>query len=208
MHWRLCLRTTSFADDDDTKASGALQSAATVLDEIQGAPDQGMPEEVLGSAECVAVVPSMLKAGFIVGAGTARRRQLPDSKRLERSGFLYDWGRQLRLADRRPGRRSGNADHEQGRNEEPAVQQIQAGRRCQRSCRPVGRHASADTDWKMRAQVLTYSRARGAFRRPRTQRRGHQAGQRQHAGVLRPHGAVQDVADRKHRGTRRVPTRS
>ena len=43
-----------------------------MLDEIESAPDQGIPEEVLGSAECVAVVPSMLKGGFIVGARYGR----------------------------------------------------------------------------------------------------------------------------------------
>src|SRR3954447_3753521 len=45
-----------------------LQSAATVLDEIMAAPDKGVPEEILKSAQCVAVVPSMLKGGFVVGA--------------------------------------------------------------------------------------------------------------------------------------------
>ena len=66
-----CLSASAYAadpSDDKTKASDRLQAAGTVLDEIQSAPDQGIPEEVLGSAECVAVVPSMLKGGFIVGA--------------------------------------------------------------------------------------------------------------------------------------------
>src|SRR5215470_1414382 len=64
-----CLTTTGFAaDEDKNKAEDRVKAAATVLDEIQGAPDQGIPEEVLSSAECVAVVPTMLKGGFIVGA--------------------------------------------------------------------------------------------------------------------------------------------
>ncbi len=41
--------------------------------------------------------------------------------------------------------------------------QFKLGRRCVVAAGPVGRHAAADTDWKMRAQVLTYSRARGVF---------------------------------------------
>src|SRR6201982_2732898 len=61
-----------FAADEDTKASKRVEAAGSVLDEIQGAPDQGIPEEVLGSAECVAVVPSMIKGGFIVGARFGR----------------------------------------------------------------------------------------------------------------------------------------
>src|SRR2546427_12072943 len=76
----LCLLTTllSAAEEGDTKAIKRVESAATVLDEIQGAPDQGIPQEVLGSAECVAVIPTLLKGGFIVGGrdgkGVARCR--------------------------------------------------------------------------------------------------------------------------------------
>src|SRR5882757_7904351 len=55
------------AAEADTKASKRVESAGTVLDEIQGAPDQRIPEEVLGSAECVAVIPTLLKGGFVVG---------------------------------------------------------------------------------------------------------------------------------------------
>src|SRR5437016_7982714 len=69
----LCLFTIFLsADDADTKASRRVESAATVLDEIQNAPDQGIPEEVLGSAECVAVIPSLLKAGFVFGGRFGR----------------------------------------------------------------------------------------------------------------------------------------
>src|SRR6202795_4248597 len=60
------------ADDDQNKAADRLKAAATVLDEIEAAPDTGIPEEVLGSAECVAVVPSLLKGGFIVAARYGR----------------------------------------------------------------------------------------------------------------------------------------
>jgi len=70
------LAAAAFADDresgKESKAQDRVQAAADVLDEIQAAPDQGIPEEVLGSAECVAVVPSMLKAGFVVGARYGR----------------------------------------------------------------------------------------------------------------------------------------
>src|SRR6202521_5539204 len=71
------LAATAFAADDKasekaSKAQDRVQAAADVLNEIQGAPDQGIPAEVLGSAECVAVVPSMLKGGFVVGAHYGR----------------------------------------------------------------------------------------------------------------------------------------
>src|SRR5882762_7812170 len=56
----------------DNKTVARVQAAAEVLNEIESAPDQGIPEEVLGSAECVAVVPSLLKGGFIVAANYGR----------------------------------------------------------------------------------------------------------------------------------------
>src|ERR1051326_8525383 len=49
-------------------AAGRADSAATVLNEIMASPDKGIPGEILGSAKCVAVVPSLLKGGFVVGA--------------------------------------------------------------------------------------------------------------------------------------------
>src|SRR6202047_4268229 len=55
------------AAEANTKASGRVEAAGTVLDEIEAAPDKGIPEEVLGSAECVAVVPSLLNGGFVFG---------------------------------------------------------------------------------------------------------------------------------------------
>src|SRR5271166_509801 len=69
----VCLAALSFAaDENENKADDRVQAAADVLNEIQSAPDQGMPENVLGSAECVAVVPTMLNGGFIVGARFGR----------------------------------------------------------------------------------------------------------------------------------------
>src|SRR5437867_11175434 len=69
----LGLAASAFAGDDtDNKAADRVKAAATVLEEIQSAPDTGIPDEVMGSAECVAVVPSMLKAGFVFGARYGR----------------------------------------------------------------------------------------------------------------------------------------
>ena len=70
-----CLAIPTIAADDEkdqNKAEDRIKAASTVLEEIESAPDQGIPEEVLGSAECVAVVPTMLKGGFIVGARYGR----------------------------------------------------------------------------------------------------------------------------------------
>src|ERR1700693_5825583 len=74
-----CFQATFlFADEDtkgaeaNTKAAGRVEAAGTILDEIQAAPDKGIPEEVLGSAECVAVVPSLLNGGFVFGGRYGR----------------------------------------------------------------------------------------------------------------------------------------
>src|ERR1700680_3030311 len=71
----LCLNLASFGADEQSRTSKAAlraQAAADVLEEIQGAPDKGIPQEVLGSAECVAVVPSLLNGGFIFGGRYGR----------------------------------------------------------------------------------------------------------------------------------------
>jgi lipid-binding SYLF domain-containing protein len=161
----LCLLTTILsAADEDTKATKRVESAATVLDEIQGAPDQGIPEEVLGSAECVAVVPTLLKGGFVVGGrygkGVASCRTPKGwsapafftigggSFGLQIGGEAVDLVMLIMNKDGMKNLLSSN---------------FKLGADASAAAGPVGRHASANTDWKMRAQVLTYSRARGAF---------------------------------------------
>src|SRR6202035_578487 len=71
----LSLCSSALAADDqakESKATDRVQAAADVLNEIQSAPDKGIPREILSKAECVAVVPSLLKGGFIVGAKYGR----------------------------------------------------------------------------------------------------------------------------------------
>jgi SH3 domain-containing YSC84-like protein 1 len=163
----ICLTAMAFAADDsdnDTKAADRIQAAAEVLNEIQGTPDQGIPSEVLGSAECVAVVPSMLKGGFIVGAhygrGVASCRtpkgwSAPAFFIMEGGSFGLQIGGQavdlvmLIMND------NGMKNLLSSQFKLGADASVAAG--------PVGRQAAADTDWKMRAQVLSYSRASGVF---------------------------------------------
>src|SRR5215470_12972692 len=68
----LAFAASAFAADEDNQAAKRVKAASAVLEEIQTAPDTGIPDEVMGSAECVAVVPSMLKAGFMFGAQYGR----------------------------------------------------------------------------------------------------------------------------------------
>jgi SH3 domain-containing YSC84-like protein 1 len=149
---------------DSNKAVDRVESAATVLKEIQSAPDQGMPENILASAECVAVVPSMLKGGFIVGGRygrgvascrTAKGWSAPAFFSMEGGSFGFQIGGQAVDLVMLIMNQEGMANLLSSKFQLGADASVAAG--------PVGRHAAADTDWKMRAQVLTYSRARGVF---------------------------------------------
>jgi lipid-binding SYLF domain-containing protein len=161
------LCSLSFADDEPKKESKAVdrvQAAADVLNEIQAAPDAGIPQEVLGSAECVAVVPSMLKGGFIVGAkygrGLASCRtpkgwSAPAFFVVAGGSFGFQIGGQavdlvMLIMNQNGMKHLLSSEFALG-----ADASVAAG--------PVGRHAEGNTDWKMRAEVLTYSRARGLF---------------------------------------------
>jgi SH3 domain-containing YSC84-like protein 1 len=157
----------SLAADDqaaESKAVDRAQTAADVLNEIQGAPDKGIPQEVLGSAECVAVVPSMLKGGFIVGAKYGRGlASCRTPKGWSAPAFFVVTG--------------GSIGFQIGGQAVDLVMLIMnndgmkhllsskfaLGADASVAAGPVGRHAEGNTDWKMRAQVLTYSRARGVF---------------------------------------------
>jgi lipid-binding SYLF domain-containing protein len=163
----LSLNLASFAADEQSRTSKAAlraQAAADVLDEIQGAPDKGIPQEVLGSAECVAVVPSLLKGGFIVGGRFGRGlASCRTPKGWSAPAFFTVKG--------------GSVGFQIGGQAVDLVMlimnndgmqhllssQFSLGADASVAAGPVGRHAEGNTDWKMRAQVLTYSRARGIF---------------------------------------------
>src|SRR5579863_6922258 len=152
------------ADEKESKAADRVQAAADVLNEIQAAPDAGIPQEVLGSAECVAVVPSMLKGGFFVGGkygrGLASCRtpkgwSAPAFFTLTGGSFGLQIGGQavdlvMLIMNKEGMKHLLSSEFALG-----ADASVAAG--------PVGRHAEGNTDWKMRAEVLTYSRARGFF---------------------------------------------
>src|SRR6202161_2729925 len=158
------LGSLSFAAAEDTKVSERVQAAAEVLNDIQGAPDKGIPQEVLGSAECVAVVPSMLKGGFIVGAkygrGLASCRtekgwSAPAFFVVTGGSFGFQIGGQavdlVMLIMNKDGMKH------------LLTSEFALGADASVAAGPVGRHAEGNTDWKMRSEVLTYSRARGLF---------------------------------------------
>jgi lipid-binding SYLF domain-containing protein len=157
------LTSLAFAQDRE-KQLNRVQGAGEVLGEIMSAPDKGIPEEIFGSAKCVAIVPSLLKAGFVFGGeyghGVASCRtengwSAPAFFGVKGGSFGLQIGGQavdlvMLIMNERGMRNLLSSKFELG-----VDASVAAG--------PVGRHAEGATDWKMRAQVLTYSRARGVF---------------------------------------------
>jgi lipid-binding SYLF domain-containing protein len=145
-------------------AAGRVESSANVLNEIMSAPDKGIPEEILNSAKCVAVVPSLLKGGFIFGGAhgkgvatcrTADGWSAPAPFTITGGSFGLQIGLQgvdlVMLIMNQKGMQALLSS------------KFKLGADASAAAGPVGRHAEASTDWKMRAEVLTYSRARGLF---------------------------------------------
>ena len=154
----------AIAAEEPSEQVKRMDAAATVLDEIMGTPDKAIPEELLDSAKCVAVIPSMIKIGFVFGG--RHRRGIATCR--TKSGWSApapftvtggSWGLQI----------GGEAvdvvmlvmnDHGM---EKMLSGKFKIGADASAAAGPVGRHVEGETDWKMRAEVLTYSRARGAF---------------------------------------------
>jgi SH3 domain-containing YSC84-like protein 1 len=164
------LSAVAFSDDqnkepkDTNKAEDRIEAAATVIDEIESAPDTGIPEDVLGSAECVAVVPSLLKGGFIVAANYGRGvASCRTPTGWSAPAFLFTSGGSIGFQI------GGQAIDlimlimNQNGMKNLLSSEFKLGADASVAAGPIGRHAAADTDWKMKAQVLTYSRTRGVF---------------------------------------------
>jgi len=141
-----------------------LDNAGKVLHEIMAAPDNGIPEEVLEHARCVAVVPHMIKGGFVFGAENGRGvATCRTADGWSAPAFFAitggSWGLQIGLE---------GVDLVMIIQNERGMQRLlaskfQLGGDASAAAGPVGRHASADTDWKLNTEILTYSRAKGAF---------------------------------------------
>lgn len=158
------LTSPGWADSARESSTERLTKAGVVLQEIMAAPDKGIPEEVLEHARCVAVVPNMVKGGFIVGGrhgrGVATCRTADGwSAPAFFSIAGGSWGLQIGLE---------GVDLVMIIQNEKGMQQLlaskfQIGADASAAAGPVGRHASANTNWKMETEILTYSRARGVF---------------------------------------------
>jgi lipid-binding SYLF domain-containing protein len=161
----LVMATMTFAQSGPRNADiERVQSAAVILGQIMEAPDKAIPDSIMDGAKCIAIVPSMLNASFIFGAnygkGVATCRtetswSAPVFFKVEGGSFGFQAGGQasdlvliIRTMD-------GMQQLLQSKFKLGADASAAAG--------PVGRNAQAATDLTMRAQILTYSRARGLF---------------------------------------------
>jgi lipid-binding SYLF domain-containing protein len=150
---------------DQADIDKRIDAAADVLNEIMSTPDKAIPDKVMSDAKCIAVVPSMVKVAFVVGGNhgkgvaTCRTASGGWSAPAPMTVTGGSWGLQI----------GGQAiDLVMVVTNEHGMQQLlsskfKLGADASAAAGPVGRDAAADTDWKMKAEVLTYSRARGVF---------------------------------------------
>lgn len=155
---------TSNVSGAKAEAHDRLRDSGNVLNELMGTPDQAIPEKVLGDAKCVAVVPSMVKGGFVIGArhgrGVATCRT---GNGWSAPAFFTitggSWGPQIGVEA---------VDlvmlfmNDQGMKN-LLSSKFNIGGDASVAAGPVGRDASASTDASMQAGILTYSRSRGLF---------------------------------------------
>jgi lipid-binding SYLF domain-containing protein len=161
------LASASARADDTAHDEDRLENAGQVLKEIMNIPDD-IPQSLLDKADCVIVIPSVLKAAFIVGGSYGRGAMTcrsgenfqgpwgaPTMMALEGGSFGFQLGGQatdfVLLVMNHDGARS------------ILKSKVKLGGDASAAAGPVGRDAEADTDVAMRAEVLTYSRARGLF---------------------------------------------
>ncbi len=145
-------------------STARLETSGEVLKEIAAAPDKGIPEEVLNDAKCIVVVPHLIKGGFIFGAkhgrGVATCRT---GSGWSAPAFVSvgggSWGLQIGAE---------GVDLVMLVMNDKGLQHLLSSKfqitgEGSAAAGPVGRHASAGTDWKLNTELLTYSRSRGVF---------------------------------------------
>lgn len=149
---------------DNSDVQKRMDNAVDVLQQLSAAPDKGIPEDVLNSAKCVAIVPHMVKAGLGIGGehgkGVATCKNTsgwsaPSFFTISGGSFGFQIGAEgvdlVMLFMNEKGMQALLSD------------KFQVGGDASASAGPVGRDAAAGTDWKLKSPILTYSRSKGAF---------------------------------------------
>ena len=141
-----------------------LQSSVDVIHAIMATPDKGIPEEVLNDAKCIVVVPNLIKGGFVFGGKHGRGvASCRTAEGWSAPAFVSVSGGSAGLQIGLEGvdlvmlvmNDQGFQQLLSSKFELTGEGSVAAG--------PVGRHASAGTDWKMTTEVLSYSRSKGVF---------------------------------------------
>jgi len=141
-----------------------LQLSSDTLQAMINSPDKGIPEEVLNNAKCIVVVPHLVKGGFVIGGEHGRGVATCRTKEgWSAPAFVSigggSWGLQIGVE---------GVDLVMLVMNDHGLQHLlsskfQVGADASASAGPIGRHASAGTDWKMDSEILTYSRSKGVF---------------------------------------------
>src|ERR1700685_3342005 len=155
------------AKDDDTKDNDRIENAGTVFSEIVDIPDD-IPQDLLDKARCVIIFPSVLKAAFIVGGSYGRGVMTCRTH----ADYTGPWGAptMMALEGGSGGLQIGGQATDfvilvmNNRGADSVLHsKVKLGGDASIAAGPKGRDASADTDVTMRAEMLSYSRARGVF---------------------------------------------
>ncbi len=148
----------------DAKETERMDSAAAVLNELAQTPDKGIPDEIASSARCVAVVPSLKKGAF--GFGGEYGQGIATC----RTGHGWSAPAPIRMTGGSWGLQIGgqSADVVMLAMNSKGMQDLlsskfKIGGDATAAAGPIGRHASAGTNWKLDSELLTYSRAKGLF---------------------------------------------
>ena len=160
----LGVATVGLADTKKEEAADRLDKAAEVLHQVMSAPDKGIPNEVMDHAKCVAVVPHMVKGGFVLGAEGGKGVATCRTEHGWSAPAFFtiaggSWGLQIGVE----GIDLVMIFQNDKGMEDLINSRFKVGADASAAAGPVGRHASADTDWKLNAEILTYSRAKGVF---------------------------------------------
>ena len=157
------MAASAFAADKAT-LDHRLESSRLILNEIMAAPDQGIPSAIMKQATCVAVIPGLLKAAFVLGGDygqgvvtcrTGHGWSAPAFIRMAGGSFgLQIGGQQTDLVM--------VAVNDRGM-QDLLKDKFKIGGDASAAAGPVGRAGQASTDWKMSAELLSYSRAKGLF---------------------------------------------
>ena len=153
-----------FAATDTATIDQRLDNAKTVLDQIMATPDQAIPNNIMQQATCVAVVPSLKKAAFIVGGEygqgvvscrTGHGWSAPAFIKMTGGSFGFQIGGSGTDLVLVAMNQKGMQDLLQNK--------FKIGGNAAAAAGPVGRSSSAATDWKLNAELLSYSRSKGLF---------------------------------------------